>query len=88
VTLGFWLMQKLDARTALGYVCAQLVGAALGSLPLLAWGAMGRSVDFGATVPGEGYMTMDALLGAVVTTSRWWRACASAFEACVALRPS
>jgi len=68
VTLGFWLMQKLDARTALGYVCAQLVGAALGSLPLLAWGAMGRSVDFGATVPGEGYMTMDALLGEVVTT--------------------
>jgi aquaporin Z len=29
---------------------------------------MGRSVDFGATGPGEGYMTMDALLGEVVTT--------------------
>jgi len=68
VTLGFWLMQRLDARTAIGYVCAQLVGAALGSLPLLAWGAMGRSVDFGATVPGEGYMTMEVLLGEVVTT--------------------
>jgi aquaporin Z len=68
VTLGFWLMQKLDARTAIGYVCAQLAGAALGALPLLAWGAMGRSVDFGATIPGEGYMTMDALLGEVVTT--------------------
>ena len=68
VTLGFWLMQKLDARTAIGYTLAQLVGAALGALPLLAWGAMGRSVDFGATVPGEGYMTMDALLGEVVTT--------------------
>ena len=68
VTLGFWLMQKLDARTTLGYMCAQLAGAALGSLPLLAWGAMGRSVDFGATVPGEGYTTMDALLGEMVTT--------------------
>ena len=68
VTLGFWLMQKLDARTALGYMCAQLAGAALGSLPLLAWGAMGRSVDFGATVPGEGYTTVDALLGEMVTT--------------------
>jgi aquaporin Z len=68
VTLGFWLMQKLDVRTALGYVCAQLVGAALGSLPLLAWGAMGRSVAFGATVPGAGYMTMDVVLGEVVTT--------------------
>jgi aquaporin Z len=68
VTLGFWLMQKLDARTALGYICAQLAGAALGSLPLLAWGAMGQSVDFGATVPGNGYTTMDALLGEMVTT--------------------
>lgn len=68
VTLGFWLMQKLDSRTAAGYMLAQLAGAALGALPLLAWGAMGRSVDFGATVPGEGYMTMDALLGEVVTT--------------------
>ena len=68
VTLGFWLMQKLDARTALGYVCAQLAGAALGSLPLLAWGAMGRSVDFGATVPGDGYTATDALLGEMVTT--------------------
>jgi aquaporin Z len=68
VTLGFWLMQKLDARTALGYVCAQLAGAALGSLPLLVWGAMGRSVDFGATVPGDGYTTVDALLGEMVTT--------------------
>jgi len=68
VTLGFWLMQKLDARTALGYVCAQLAGAALGSLPLLVWGAMGRSVDFGATIPGDGYTTVDALLGEMVTT--------------------
>jgi len=68
VTFGFWLMQKLDARTAIGYACAQLVGAALGALPLLAWGAMGQSVDFGSTVPGESVMTMDALLGEVVTT--------------------
>lgn len=68
VTLGFWLMQKLDARTAVGYVCAQLAGATLGSLPLLAWGAIGRSVDFGATLPGDGYMTLDVLLGEVVTT--------------------
>lgn len=68
VTFGFWLMQKLDARTAIGYACAQLVGAALGALPLLAWGAMGQSVDFGSTVPGESVVTLDALLGEVVTT--------------------
>ena len=68
VTFGFWMMQKLDTRTATGYVVAQLIGAVLGSLPLLAWGAMGRSVNFGATLPGQGYMTVEALLGEVVTT--------------------
>jgi aquaporin Z len=36
VTLGFWLMHKLDARTALGYVVAQLAGASAGALLLVA----------------------------------------------------
>jgi aquaporin Z len=68
VTLGFWLFRKLDARTAVGYVCAQLLGAVLGSFPLLAWGSIGRSVDFGATVPGAGYTTKAVLMGEAVTT--------------------
>src|SRR5262245_26848248 len=68
VTLGFWLMRKLDSRTALGYVFAQLVGAFLGCVPLLAWGSMGRSVAFGATIPGEGYTTSAVLMGEAVTT--------------------
>jgi aquaporin Z len=68
VTFGFWMMQKLDTRTALAYVCAQMIGAVLGSLPLLAWGSLGRSVDFGATVPGAGYTMSTVLLGEVVTT--------------------
>jgi aquaporin Z len=68
VTLGFWLMRKLDARTALGYVIAQLVGAGVGCLPLLAWGAMGRSVAFGATIPGKDYAIETVLMGEVVTT--------------------
>jgi aquaporin Z len=68
VTLGFWLMRKLDTRTALGYVVAQLAGATAGALPLLAWGSMGRSVLFGATLPGEGYSLGTALTGEVVTT--------------------
>ena len=42
--------------------------ANLGSVPLLGWGAMGRSVAFGATVPGEGYRLGAVLLGEVVTT--------------------
>ena len=51
---------------------------------------MGRSVDFGATVPGEGYMPMDALLGEVVTTFALVTGLCIfvGFEACVALRPS
>jgi Major intrinsic protein len=52
VTLGFLLMGKFRPRMALGYVIAQLAGATLGALPLLAWGVMGRSVAFGATIPG------------------------------------
>ena len=68
VTLAFRLMGKLDLRTSIGYVVAQLAGCILGSLPLLAWGAMGRSVAFGATVPGEGYSVGAVLLGEVITT--------------------
>jgi len=68
VTLGFWLMRNLDSRIALGYVLAQLVGAVIGALPLLAWGAMGRSVAFGATLPGQGYTIQTVLLGEVITT--------------------
>jgi aquaporin Z len=68
VTLGFWLVQKLDTRTALGYVFAQLIGACIGCLPLLAWGSMGQSVAFGATVPGEGYTMLTVLMGEAVTT--------------------
>jgi aquaporin Z len=68
VTLGFWMMRKLDGRAAVGYVIAQLIGAALGALPLMAWGSMGRSVAFGATIPGQGYSTAAVLLGEVLTT--------------------
>jgi aquaporin Z len=68
VTLGFWLMGKFDVATTLGYISAQLIGAALGSLPLLLWGAMGRSVAFGATLPGPGFTLQAVFLGEAVTT--------------------
>ena len=68
VTMVFWLFRKLDGRTAIIYVVAQLAGGIIGSLPLLAWGQMGRSVAFGATLPGEGYSTQAAMLGEIVTT--------------------
>lgn len=68
VTLGFWMMGRLKARYVLGYVLSQLLGAVLGAAPLLAWGPMGRSVAYGATVPGTGYGTALALLGEAMTT--------------------
>jgi aquaporin Z len=68
VTMGFWMMRKLDLRAAIGYIVAQLLGACVGALPLLAWGSMGRSVAFGATLPGAGYSTAVVLMGEVVTT--------------------
>ncbi|HRI80387.1 MAG TPA: aquaporin [Cyclobacteriaceae bacterium] len=68
VTMVFWLFKKIDAREATIYVLGQLVGAIIGALPLLAWGQMGISVDFGATVPGAGYSATTALLGEIVTT--------------------
>jgi aquaporin Z len=68
VTLAFRLMGKLDLRTTLGYIVAQLIGAVVGSSPLLLWGAMGKSVTFGATLPGPGYTFSTVLLGEVITT--------------------
>ena len=68
VTLAFRLMGKLDLPTTLGYVGAQLTGAVVGSLPLLLWGEMGKSVAFGATSPGAGVALSTALLGEAITT--------------------
>jgi aquaporin Z len=68
VTVAFRLMGKLDLRTTVGYILAQLTGAVVGSLPLLFWGAMGKSVDFGATVPGADVTFTTAFLGETVTT--------------------
>jgi len=68
VTMGFWMMRKLDTRTAAGYIVAQMLGGALGALPLLVWGEMGRSVAFGATTPGAGYSTAAVVMGEAVTT--------------------
>src|SRR4030095_672542 len=55
-------------RALVCYVCAQVTGACLGALPLLAWGSMGRSVAFGATIPGAGYSTATVVMGEAVTT--------------------
>lgn len=68
VTLGFRFMRKLETPVASGYIVAQLIGAIIGCVPLLAWGAMGKSVAFGATTPGQGFSALSALLGETATT--------------------
>ena len=68
VTAAFWSMGTLKGRYALGYALAQSTGAVLGTLPLLAWGALGSSVTFGATEPGAAFGTGWALVGETVAT--------------------
>ena len=68
VTMTFWMFKKIDSQKALVYVAAQLIGAVIGTLPLLLWGQLGRSISFGATMPGNGYTIQQAILGEVITT--------------------
>ena len=68
VTMAFFLMNKIDARTAGAYVLGQFTGAIIGCIPILAWGRMGESISFGATVPGEGYGLFTVVMGEVITT--------------------
>ena len=68
VTLAFVLLGTLRGRHGLAYVAAQLTGAAIGAVPLLAWGHMGRSVQFGATIPGTAHGVPWALAGEAAAT--------------------
>lgn len=68
VSFAFWLMGNMRFNHMVGYIGAQLIGAVIGSLPLLAWGKMGVSVNFGATLPGKGYGPIWATLGEAATT--------------------
>jgi aquaporin Z len=68
VTLAFRFMGKLNVRTTLAYIIVQLAGAVIGSAPLVFWGSLGKSIAFGATLPGQGYGTATVLMGEVVTT--------------------
>jgi aquaporin Z len=68
VTLAFWIKRKMTAPHALGYVVSQLAGGIAGALPLLAWGQMGASIDFGGTFPGKGFSLFQATMGEAVTT--------------------
>ena len=68
VTLAFCLKGKFSRRDTIGYIIAQFIGAVAGAVPLLLWGKLGRSINFGITGPGTGYTAWDALAGEIVTT--------------------
>ncbi len=51
VSIAFWLRKNMQFKNMLGFIFAQMAGAAAGCLPLLLWGSQGRSMDFGTTVP-------------------------------------
>ena len=68
VTMVFWLFRKIEGRLAITYILAQLTGAIIGCLPLLIWGAMGESILFGGTTPGQNYTTQTAMMGEIITT--------------------
>jgi aquaporin Z len=67
VTFSFWAEGTMPFTAALAYVLSQLVGAVVGSLPLLAWGRMGASVSWAATYPGAAG-TWAAFVGEMSTT--------------------
>ncbi len=68
VTLAFWLIGKMEGIRATIYILAQCMGAVLGAVLLLLWGETGKSVAYGATLPGPHYGIRIALIGEIVTT--------------------
>jgi aquaporin Z len=68
VSLGFRIIGRISLKQTIVYIMAQLIGAVIGCLPLLFWGEMGKSVAYGATLPGKGYSTIIVFLGEAATT--------------------
>ncbi len=68
VTIAFFAERKLAARDAAGYIAAQFAGAGLAIPALAAWGAIGASVQYGATVPDPSRSTLLAMVGEVAVT--------------------
>src|SRR5205807_9327957 len=66
VSLAFAMRRDFPWRRVIGYVLAQLVGATLACLFLLA--VFGNVEHLGATLPGSGYANWQALLMEVVLT--------------------
>lgn len=70
VTLAFWLKGNIPTIDAVWYVIAQVCGALLGVgiVALLAPAAM-QSIQFGITLPGEGYTVTEAFMAEIAITA-------------------
>lgn len=62
VTLSFWTQGKVHHHDLAGYVASQFLGGLAGASALLVvWGETARSVRVGATSPGPGVSTLEAV---------------------------
>ena len=68
VSIAFWLRGKMKTHAMLAYVFSQMFGAVTGCLPLLFWGAQGKSVNYGNTIPGSAGIAA-AFIGEAITTA-------------------
>jgi aquaporin Z len=68
VSLAFWMCGKMKDHALVGYVISQMLGAAVGCLPLLLWGKQGESVAYGNTFPGQAGI-IAAFVGEAATTA-------------------
>ncbi len=68
MSFAFWLRGKMKTGALIGYVISQMLGAAIGCLPLLLWKGQGKSIQYGITLPGSAGITA-AFVGEMVTTA-------------------
>lgn len=55
VSLGFWILGRMHRHDLFAYILAQVLGAVLGTIAFYAvWGDWAESIQFGATLLGEG----------------------------------
>lgn len=69
VTLAFWRLGKVAWRDVPWYIAAQIGGACAGAIAAaLLWGDLARSIQYGATAPGQGWTWVGALIAETCAT--------------------
>ena len=68
VSFAFWLSGHMKTKAFAGYIVSQMLGAIVGSLPLLLWDDQGSSINYANTVPGT-MGIWPAFLGEIITTA-------------------